>query len=705
MYTIELYIDGKRVDLFKDESVKITDSIQNIRDIDKVFTSFTQTFNLPASKVNNQIFKHYYNSDIDNGFDARKKVTSVIELNHLPFRTGKIKLEGVDLKDRKPHTYKVTFFGDISKLKDQLGGDKLSDMDFTGYDQDYSSEAVLNALQGYNASSNSIIVPLITHTQRLFFDSGSSVFDSGNLHYTGQNTGQQNHIKGVKWNELKYAIRVNEIIKQIELQYDIEFSTDFFRNTSVTEMENMFLWLHRKSGKVENLSGASNVETLVDFNVIDSEDYFEIYNTTFCSYYQEYQLSTFKYQFFPAGAFATTPYGVRIEENGTTVYNSGITLTGDTLIEYGTDFVYQGGCYQVYVETTVDMEFSGIQVNGVAESEALSFEAYGQTYYVSYNTGYISATDVFRFNVSKQMPDITILDFLTGLFKLFNLTAYAKDGKIVVQTLDDFYSEGQGHLLGQKGIDITPYVDIDSNTVDVALPFREIFFQFADTKTFLANKFGEITGRPWGKLSYTAGEENLDGGTYQIKAPFGHLLYERLTDSFTDVVKSIQWGYNVNNDQSAYLGKPLLFYTQNELTGGISVVDEVDSDNVAVSYKQLIRAILPFNTVELDPAINNFQLNFFQEINEWTRNENGKIFTGDLFSRYYTNYITSVFNPQQRLVKVTAYLPLSFLLTYKLSDRLIIADQQYKINSISTNLKTGKSNLELVIDRFVQLNP
>ena len=246
---------------------------------------------------------------------------------------------------------------------------------------------------------------------------------------------------------------------------------------------------------------------------------------------------------------------------------------------------------QVYVETTVDMEFSGIQINASATT-------FGTTYYVAWNTGYITATDVFRFNVSKQMPDITILDFLTGLFKLFNLTAYAKDGKIVVQTLDDFYSEGQGHLLGQKGIDITPYVDTDSNTVDVALPFREIFFQFADTKTFLANKFGEITGRPWGKLSYTAGEENLDGGTYQIKAPFGHLLYERLTDSFTDVVKSIQWGYNVNNDQSAYLGKPLLFYTQNELTGGISVVDEVDSDNVAVSYKQLIRAILPFNTVE-----------------------------------------------------------------------------------------------------------
>ncbi len=53
-----------RVDMFKDESVSITQSIQNVKDIAKVFTEFTKTFALPASKTNNKIFKHYYNFDI-----------------------------------------------------------------------------------------------------------------------------------------------------------------------------------------------------------------------------------------------------------------------------------------------------------------------------------------------------------------------------------------------------------------------------------------------------------------------------------------------------------------------------------------------------------------------------------------------------------------------------------------------------------------
>jgi hypothetical protein len=59
--------------MFKDESVSITQSIQNVKDIAKVFTEFTKTFTLPASKTNNKIFKHYYNFDITGGFDARTK--------------------------------------------------------------------------------------------------------------------------------------------------------------------------------------------------------------------------------------------------------------------------------------------------------------------------------------------------------------------------------------------------------------------------------------------------------------------------------------------------------------------------------------------------------------------------------------------------------------------------------------------------------
>ena len=64
MQVVELYISNTRVDLFKDESVTITDTIVNAKDVAKVFTAFSQQFSLPASSTNNKIFKHYYNYDI-----------------------------------------------------------------------------------------------------------------------------------------------------------------------------------------------------------------------------------------------------------------------------------------------------------------------------------------------------------------------------------------------------------------------------------------------------------------------------------------------------------------------------------------------------------------------------------------------------------------------------------------------------------------
>ena len=49
MQIIQLYIQGQRVDVFNDESVSITQTIKNTKDISQVFTEFTKSFSLPAA--------------------------------------------------------------------------------------------------------------------------------------------------------------------------------------------------------------------------------------------------------------------------------------------------------------------------------------------------------------------------------------------------------------------------------------------------------------------------------------------------------------------------------------------------------------------------------------------------------------------------------------------------------------------------------
>ena len=53
---VQIYIEGERLELFKDESISIKSSQQNIKELDKVKTDFSKSFQVPCSPHNNKIF-------------------------------------------------------------------------------------------------------------------------------------------------------------------------------------------------------------------------------------------------------------------------------------------------------------------------------------------------------------------------------------------------------------------------------------------------------------------------------------------------------------------------------------------------------------------------------------------------------------------------------------------------------------------------
>jgi hypothetical protein len=709
---LQLYIQNTRVDLFKDETVSLTDSIQNVRDISKVFTSFTKTFTLPASATNNLLFQHYYNFDIvsnqsinQSGFDARKKVTARIEINHAPYKTGKIKLEGVDLKNNQPYAYKITFFGDIVEIKDALGDKKLADLDFSAYDLTYNPSTVETKLTNIQSSTNHIIAPLITHTQRLFFnsDTSSDVADNGDLHY---HSGGGQHIHGVKWNQLKYAIRVNKIIEAIEAltEFDFTFSTDFFKNTSKPEFDHLFLWLHRKKGAVEQLTDSpetkitglgdttGGADPVGDYNFRSSvNDFLVTVGTDFVTIREPEveRMDRFKLEIDVATG-ETDPYSLRVTKDGSLFYQKN-NITGDFIVEDDSldeasgseddDWNYEAGTYEVFITPdnsgtviSIDRVVWGIRTNRGTDSNLF------------FRTPAIAIGETFTFYVDRQMPDMKIIDFLAGLFQMFNLTAFLNNNVIKVQPLNDFYAGGTSY-------DITEYLDINTSQVNVALPFREIVFKFKDTKTFIADRYGKINGQEWSEIKYKAGETQLAGEIYKVEVPFGHMQFERLNDVTGGTLKNIQWGYYVDSNQEPYIGSPMLFYPININTGGISFVDALDVNGVASSHKELTNVNLPFNSVDENPAVSLHQLNFNLEFSEWTRTTE---FTKSLFQEYYSAYISQVFDSKNRLTKIKARLPLKILLNYSLADKFVINGTDYRINSITTNLTTGEADIELL---------
>jgi len=688
MQNIQLYIEGNRMDMFKDESVSLTQTIQNVKDIAKVFTNFTKTFSLPASKGNNKVFEHYYNYDIVDGFDARVKKNSTIELNYLPFEKGKIKLEGVDMKNNKPYAYRITFFGNTVDLKDVLGDDTLQALGWLdNFKKPYSSAGIYTGLvSGYDITVDAVsytkamITPLISHTTRLFYDSVNHTAEypdpaGGNLfaHSSGEG-----HHHGVYYGELKYAIRLHLIIKAIEEQYpELEFTTDFF-NTTNDAYYGLYMWLHRKKGDVNDPNQVLQYEEYVDFgldstmtNVVAVGEEITVTGHTVGN-----KLPT-TLTIRPNSA-ETSRYEVEVTRDGST-FATGSAENSDLQLNMN----LPNGTYKVLLKVTEEFVFGETGVENAVDwefSDLLVPESH------TFDVTQFTVPAEFEFLPTKQIPTMKVIDFLTGVFKMFNLTAFVQDdGKIKVQTLDSFYSGGTSY-------DISEYVDIDSSQVDIALPYREIQFQYKGLGTKLALQHEQLSnsGIGWGTLEYNAESgENLDGGIYTVEAPFEHMKFERLRDGNSTTNTTIQVGWCVDDNDDPYIGEPILFYPiyqQNQDEIRFLTGQDTGQQDTNDYY-------IPSNSFALSSSTSAININFNAEFNEWTSDNT---FTDTLFDDYYTIYITDVFDIKRRLSKYKAFLPLKILRNYTLADRFVVNNRSYKINSITTNLGTGESEVELL---------
>ncbi len=685
MIQLQLYIEGEQVELHDNESVTLTQSLQDVLDLQKIFTDFSRTFNVPASKVNNKIFKHFYNPSIQ-GFDARSKKESELYLNYKPFKSGKIKLESVQMKNNSPINYRITFFGKTVELKDILGKDKLSDLTNITTVLLYEPTNIKSKMQsGYQVSigdttvQEAVIYPIVTHTNRLVYNSTDDTAGTYNISANGVN----NH--GLPVNELKPAVRIHLLIKAIEDRYGFKFSTDFF-NANNPAYYNLYLWLSKQKGKLEQEDGnrpaLMYITTTSQGGDIELQRGFQEE-----AYYNKGRYFGDRIITISVQAPVGTEYTLKITSNGAyedPFYESEQTATGgnDIIISQADRLVLvpptanqgtrKGNIHRISIisntAATFTMEQTVIGFSGIITiNQATRVGTYTQN--VNYRT-----------TVVNEMPDISIMDFLTGIFKAFNLTAFYDNDTISILPLDDFYASST------QTYDITEHIDTTTSEVSSVLPYNRIAFEYEGNETFFSAFHKQIFGSKWGSISEIV-EDVPDGEDYIVKLPFEHHKFEKLVDSGGSEVPSVQWGWSVNQDQESHLGKPFLFYGHKIASG--TPINVLDSPNG--TKDALTTYFIPSNLADPTTATSQ-SIHFGQEKNEYT-NTNAN---NSLFNTYYKKYITESVNSSRRLFNFTAFLPLNIILNIKLQDKVVIFNDLYKINKIVTNFENGKTELELL---------
>jgi len=664
MYKVELYIDGQRADLFEDEAIEMNLTTQNISDISKVFGDYSNGFTLPASPGNNAIFKHYYNVDVQGGFQAAQRVDAFIEVNSNVFKQGVLELEEVQLKKGEPYAYSVSFYSKTTSLKDLIGEDQLNDLDLSAYDHTFNDTNIETGINNYvTGTSSSVIYPMITPVTRWFYDSQGSHGD-GNIHYHND----PDH--GVFYYDLKPAIKIKRILEAIEVKYGITFNSDFFDST---DFGKLFMWCHRRAGymfKDQPVGATPELIELVDGGGTDWNNTLHRFDVTASS-----NPALISYS---CTATAATNYRVDVYINGTRF--SFKEHTGNVSNEF------------VFLPTLAVGDYVDMRLAPSGDGGQVTVGVIANWYADAAGTTLLAATAIPLamttagiVTIADQMPEQKVTDFLASLIKMWNLVVVpTSPTEYDVEPLDTWYSEGTTHEISQ-------YVDTEESTIKKPELYRRISFSYNETEAILGETYRLQNDIGYGDLR---ADFTFDADEFDIEVGFDNMLFERLTDIYTSGVglTQINVGQCVTREEEPYIGKPIIFYAAGNLRIPISNHWSYTNMSGNAIEKQDMWLI---GNVNSDTAATVTQtINFGTEIDPYLLQG----FTQSLYQNYWKDYITDLYDATRRLFIYKAQLPLGLMLKLKNNDKLTILERNYIINNVKLNLTTGEASLELLND-------
>ena len=680
--------DFQRLDLFQDEKISVTSSLQNANDLGKIYTDYSQSFTIPASKRNNEILSHWHESAIDGGYDHRKRYDAYIEIYTHRFKNGNIQLEKASHKNGFVENYTITFYGNLTQLKDKFKDTKLRDLptgslsafygtdNFWGlFNHTYNSTEIRNRITA--TIPQNVYYPLIGSSKKYFYKNG--IADQDITLTTSP----------VVWNELFPAVSMEGVFSLIQLCFGVTFTGSFFSLDQWTK-----LYLYLKNAEV--LKVQSETSTVLFSTKSGTPNFNELNLTN--------ETLTTSWSWIPSNILiASLDIKLKITPTTSTIYTVYVYRDGllyKTLTDLsGTQTLSCDILSYIYDRTLHSYTFK------ISSESLITFNSqliYTQKYFdISLNSYITNVKNAYNSNqstvgniqLSNYVPDITVNDFITGIIKAFNLMIIPTDvNTFEFVPLELYYNQG-------KILDITKYVYSDEMDIERPKLFKAINFQYEKSTNILNNAYKGLYGTEYGDLIYTNNNSN-ESSNYDIKLPFENVLFEKT------VGENFETATIVDKDLKPYIPKPMLIYKngsqQIDLSNPIRITTETGHTTIG-NYNRFSNE---YNSLPTDLTYSHLMtMNFNNEQSPWYN----VIAPQGLYLRHYKNFIENLYSIKTRIVKIKAILPTSLLgstvlnsslkpIGLALNDRLIIRNKRYIINSFTTDLTTGEASFELITD-------
>jgi len=711
-YATNLLTNGHVIlDLYENEDIPLTLSVDNFKNAAEQVQSYSKAFNLPATKRNNQIFDNVFEiirSSDGIVFNPYRKTQCVLKQDGFTIFEGYLRM--IDITDKGGEiSYNVNMYSEAIALADVLNNRKFSDLDFSELEHDYTYSEIRNSWAGQLGLTNPLPVGTFAGTAGA---SETNVLKYPFVDWSHQFTADPDTgypmVKLLE-NAFRPFIKIRYIVDMIFNQttqsgtpFPFTFTSNFFETTEFTNLFMDFNWGDTRGPRKFETTGnlclvgdfavPHNSYTTVTFNEM-SEVSCDLGDSLGSSFGYDSSTGEFTavtdnqtYSISMEIEFDKIGIGGNPELHGSWVHEDSAGNIIDEIdeilgVSFGINWVYSQNCTVVLNQG--DKLYFRIKNTGTDDNceieENTSWgcpEAVLQCETNAANTADDSMLQTLRGELGQW-------EFLKGLFTMFNLVALqdkSNPNNLIIEPYADIFLNNTD----SKQFDWTSKVDISEMKLQPLTDLNKTtIFKFVEDDDDYAfqNYKQSVQQHLYGSQVFDAGSGfNVLEGTEEIVAePFGATVIKPLMEQFADFIVPTIYSYDDSSDESSsFDNSPRIMYDNGIKTLGTCTYNVFAQNGAAGDAFE--DEFLQFSHLSSQPPSSStmdFHFGICQLIPApYSPTSN------NLFNLFWLPYFGELYNPNTRMMTVKVNLSAGDVSEFKFIHRIMIKNREFRVNRI-----------------------
>ena len=686
-------------DLYEDEDLPLTLSVDDFKNVAEKVQSYSKAFNLPSTKRNNRIFNAIFEvTRSDDGviFNPYKRTQCVLKQDGFILFEGFLRL--LDVTDKEGEiSYNVNLYSEVIALADTLKDVSFRDLDFTELEHDYNRTQIKYSWNDgttgitYTNPSTSGFRDAYSTVKYPFVDWNHQIIVADNLGGASGPTDGNPELPTLE-TAFRPFINIKYLIDRIFEASDFTYESAFFSTTDFGKLYMDFNWgadnapvVFASSGELTNVLdfGLGTTYTTLPFDEMDYPglggnplDANFGYSAGVFTAQEDGQVYTFNYDM-RFDRFVSDDLFVQWLVNGTPV---DVATSSSILFPYSGSF------------TTPPLS-AGDTVLCEAYSTLGKYELDGVLNLFGVTPALVTIT-----TTSDQTTNDTLLgtlrgelgqwDFLKGLITMFNLVTLVDEDNpdnILIEPYTDVFipTATGGNTLANRGIehDWTDKIDVSEMKLTplTDLNKKTIFKFVEDDDDYSFNQYkNQVGGHLYGSQLFNAGDEFniLDGEEEILAEPFAATVVKPLMSQYPDFITPAIYSMGEDGVSEGFENSPRIMYNNGiKDTGASYYIPEqngVTSSNEPNFLQFSHLSLIPTTSAALDFHFGICQL--MPGVGVPTVN--------NLFNTYWLPYYSELYNPNTRTMTIKVNLSPAVINTFRFNDRVFIKNRVFRVNKI-----------------------